>query len=115
MITITKEASDHLKEFLCKQEDKELCRFDVKLVVEKTGCSGNKYKLTPITVREVCECTYLASDCHGIHIWIRPEEKQLVKDCLVALEKDLFGNKIKITNDSIPNISVCGCGESFTF
>jgi iron-sulfur cluster assembly accessory protein len=115
MITITKEASDCLKEFLRKQESETFCRFDVKLAVEKTGCSGNKFVLKPITIREVCECSYLASDCHGIHIWIDPEDKPLVKDCLIDLEKDLLGNKIKITNDSIPNLKVCGCGESFTF
>lgn len=115
MITITKEASDYLKEFLRKQESKMFCRFDIKLVIEKTGCSGNKYSLKPITATEICECKFLTSDCNGIHIWIRPEEKDLLEDCHIELEDDLVGNRIKITNSSIPNLQMCGCGESFTY
>jgi len=113
---ITNEAADYIKSYLDKESNERktryYCKFDMKLIVEKSGCNGHKYSLYPVTVGELCEGELLTLQSNGIHVWFFADDKPLVVDCEIELEKDLFGSCIKITNKTI-SVTSCGCGKSF--
>ena len=115
MISITLEASEYLKEFLNKndQEDQKLiCKSDVKLTVEKTGCSGNKYSIRPISIKEICNGEFLCFDSNKIVVWYERGDQYLINGCQISLEEDMISKRILVTNPLI-KMEMCGCGESF--
>jgi len=116
MITITDDASKYIKDYLLKVSNENkfnhVCHFDIKVIVKKMGCNGQKYSLNYITVGEICEGELASLASNGIHVWFLPEQKHLIENCMIDLEGDSMNHRIKITNESLPIIE-CGCGESF--
>lgn len=113
MITITPEAASFIFQFLKKEsDDPTICSSGVKILLEKSGCNGYKYSLKTIKKEELFDDKLKMQEGNFFNFWFDTKHEDLIKDVSITLEKDLFENRVKISNDSI-STTVCGCGKSF--
>lgn len=115
MITISDDAVEFIISFLEEESKKRIvCRHDIRLSVEKSGCNGNRYSIAPINVHEINNDCLKLEESNKIVVWYDVKDEYLIRGCHITLQEDLISKKILITNPSL-KIEMCGCGESFTF
>ncbi len=104
ILNITPPAADRIKALVAVQEPGSL----LKLSVEKSGCSGNRYDMS--FVREAGPHDERVSDS-GVEILVDPQALFVVFGTTIDWVEDKFGRQFTFSN---PNeAGRCGCGESF--
>jgi len=115
MITITPDALAYIKNYLTEETKRSqfnVCMYDFKILVEKSGCNGMKYSLYPITVAEICEGVLSSSSYDNLRMWFKKEDATFIQGASINLEKQDLGYKVRISNETI-STKACGCGKSF--
>lgn len=105
MITLTENASNHIKKFLEKRGKGIGIRFGVKT----SGCSGYSYKLEYCDVIGIGDIEF---ESFGVKIVTDPKSLPFIDGTEIDYVKEGLQEGFKFTN---PNLkSECGCKESFT-
>jgi len=108
MITVTDNASVHLKRML---EEESITRGDaigLRLAVDRGGCAGLQYEMR-FAPAESSDQIY--DDGSGVRIFVDEESVEFLKGCQIDYEDALNDSGFKIEN---PNAArSCGCGTSF--
>lgn len=104
-ITVTLEASEHIKKYLNDRER----GIGIRLGVKTSGCSGLAYKLE--VVDQVMP-NDLVFESYGVKIFIDQKDLAFLDGTVLDYVKEELKEGFKFEN---PNVKAeCGCGESFT-
>lgn len=104
-VTLSKRASDHIKQQIAKRGETR----GIRLSVAKTGCSGLSYVVDFVDEINESDKAFIVA---GIDIFIDFKSYPYLKGIEVDYVKQGLNHKFIFTN---PNqTGECGCGESFT-
>lgn len=96
-----------------KHIEKELAKRDVlglRLFVEKSGCSGFRYKLDFVSQTSADDISLAIND--KIRLFVHAEDRNYVNGTEIDFVTEGLNNYFQFNN---PNASgTCGCGESFS-
>jgi iron-sulfur cluster assembly accessory protein len=105
VVRVTESAAEEVKSLLSKAEN---AGKNLRLYVEKGGCSGMQYSMTFDEKR----ADDFDAEMHGIAVLVDPFSAQYLRGTVVDFSDSLTGGGFKISN---PNAKQsCGCGKSFT-
>ena len=105
VVRLTASAAEEVKSLLQKPEN---AGKNLRVYVEKGGCSGMQYSM----VFDEKRPDDFSSEMLGISIIVDPFSAQYIRGAVVDFNDSLTGGGFKISN---PNArQSCGCGKSFT-
>lgn len=107
MITLTKEASEKVKQVLAER-DQDPETTALRVFVREGGCSGFSYGLR---FERNPSADDAVIDQHGVKIVIDPTSAMYLRGSKIDYVENLMGGGFTILN---PNAQqTCGCGQSF--
>ena len=105
IITLTDRASDHVKNFLAKQDG----GVGLRVAVKPTGCSGHQYvveKADAILAQDI------SIECDGFKVVVDEQSLRYLQGTELDFVTEGLNSGFRFNN---PNVAdTCGCGESFT-
>jgi iron-sulfur cluster assembly protein len=105
VIHLTEHAAEQVKSLLEKPEN---AGKNLRVYVEKGGCSGMQYSM----VFDEQRPDDFAGAMHGVSVLVDPFSAQYLRGTVVDFSDSLTEGGFKISN---PNATQsCGCGKSFT-
>ena len=103
-ITLTAQASAHVKQFLVKRGK----GLGIRLGVKTSGCSGMAYKLEFVDTPQSTDQVFEAD---GVKVYVDAKSLAYLEGTELDYTKEGLNAGFKFNN---PNVkSECGCGESF--
>jgi len=104
VISLTPDAAVEVKSLLSKPEN---AGKNLRVYVEKGGCSGMQYSM----VFDEKRPDDFSAEAHGVAILVDPFSAQYLRGTVVDFSSELTSGGFKISN---PNArQSCGCGKSF--
>src|SRR5437868_2717383 len=105
VVSLSESAAEEVKSLLSKPEN---AGKNLRLYVEKGGCSGMQYSMTFDEKRP----EDFEVEMHGVTTLVDTFSAQYLRGTVVDFSDSLTGGGFKISN---PNAKQsCGCGKSFT-
>ena len=105
VLSLTERAAEEVKALLEKPEN---ANKNLRIYVEKGGCSGMQYSM----VFDERRPDDFSHEMFGVSVLIDPFSAQYLRGTLIDFSDNLTAGGFKISN---PNArESCGCGKSFT-